>query len=399
MPDASSSTDPRPLLALVNNVQTPYRVHLHRRIVREIPSLRIASLYTHDQADQPWENQRVDEINPVLFGRGQPVVEQSHPRWAITDWNKGGRIIRWLTDNRARAVILGGYNDATRFRLIRWCRRSGVPCFVFADSNIHDDRATGIKRFVKNIVVGWVVRNVAGLMPCGSAGQKFFERYGATPDRCFYVPYEPDYDLIRSLPESDVARARTELGLPEQRRRLVVCSRLIERKRIDLAIDAFAALAGEYPEWDLVIIGSGPMREALAARVPGAIKARVIWTGFLGEQARISAIYRASHVLVCPSDIEPWGVVINEAAAAGLAIVASEVVGAAAELVENGVNGSRFEAGSLAAITRSLRQAMSPGETERLRAGSALVLERWRERGDPVAGIRRALADAGVATS
>lgn len=392
------SPDPRPLLALVNNVQTPYRVHLHRRIVREIPSLRIASLYTHDQADQPWENQRVDEINPVLFGRGHPVSQQSHPRWALADWNKGGRIIAWLKEQRAAAVILGGYNDLTRMRLIRWCRRAGIPCFVFADSNIHDDRVNGLKKVLKRAIVGWVVRNVKGLMPCGSAGTKFFERYGATADRCFFVPYEPDYDLIRSLPESDVQRARVDFGLSPERKRLVVCSRLIDRKRIDLAIDGFAALAKEFPTWDLVIIGSGPMRESLAARVPRELHDRVIWTGFLGDQSRISGIYRASHVLVCPSDLEPWGVVVNEAAAAGLAIVSSAVVGAAAELVEDGVNGYLFEAGNLDSIRERLRLVMSPSATESLRAGSAQVLARWRERGDPVQGIRKALAWANVRT-
>lgn len=396
MSATASNSDARPLLALVNNVQTPYRIHLHRRLVRELPSLRIASVYTHDQADQPWDTQRVEEINPVLFGKGQPVVEQSHPRWAFTDWRKGGRIIEWLKRESAAAVILGGYNDLTRVRLIRWCRRAGVPCFIFADSNIHDDRATGLKRAIKNICVRWVVRHAKGLMPCGSAGRKFFERYGATPERCFYVPYEPDYDLIRSLPESEVERARADLGLAPDRKRLVVCARLIDRKRIDLAIDAFAALAPDFPEWDLVVIGAGPMREALASRVPVGLSRRVIWTGFLGDQARISAIYRACHVLVCPSDIEPWGVVVNEAAAAGVAIVSSHVVGAAAELVEDGVNGYLFEAGDLEALRDRLRRAMSPDETERLRAGSRVVLARWRERGDPVRGIQRALDWAGV---
>jgi len=399
MSSSASISGSGPLLALVNNVQTPYRVHLHRRIVRELPSVRIASLYTHDQADQPWENQRVAEINPVLFGAGQPVAEQSHPRWAVQDWKKGGRIIAWLKAERAAAVVLGGYNDLTRIRLIRWCRRAGVPCFIFADSNIHDDRATGIKRVIKNVFVKWVVRNARGLMPCGSAGRRFFERYGATPDRCFYVPYEPDYDLIRSLPEAEVERARADFGLGPDRKRLVVCARLIDRKRVDLVIEAFAALAKGHPNWDLVVVGAGPMREALGERVPADLRHRVVWTGFLGEQSRISAIYRASHVLVCPSDLEPWGVVVNEAAAAELAIVASEVVGAAAELVEDGVNGFLFEAGNLEALKEKLERAMSPDQTDRLRAGSALVLARWRERGDPVQGIRKALAWAGVAIS
>ena len=388
--------DHRPLLALINNVQTPYRVHLHRRIARELSDVRIASIYTHDQADQPWEAERVDEINPVRFGRGQPMVEQGALRWMIHDWKKAGRIIQWLNEHRACAVILGGYNDSTRLRLIHWCRRVGVPCFVWGDSNIHGDLASGLKQVVRTQVVRWVVRNAVGLMPCGTFGQMFFERYGAEPERCFFVPYEPDYELIRSVPESAVAEVRTAFGLGQARRRLVVCARLVRAKRVDLAVDAFAAVADERPEWDLVIIGDGVLSNELKARVPAALQWRVIWTGFIGDQARISAIYRASDVLICPSDYEPWAVVINEAAAAGLAIVASSVVGAAAELVKDGVNGRLFPAGDLRALTECLRDVTSAGSINWLRAGSADVLADWQRRGDPVEGIRRALRFAGV---
>ncbi len=390
------TSSPAPLLAIINNVQTPYRVHLHRRIVREMPDVRIASLYTHDQADQPWESQRIEEINPVLFGKGHPVAAQSSPRWFVSDWRKAARIAAWLKANDARAVILGGYSDITRLRLIRWCRRAGIPCFIFADSNIFGDTATGLKRAVKNKLVRWVVRNATGLMPCGTFGQRFFERYGADPKRCFFVPYEPDYDLIASLPEAHVAKARADFGLDPARKRLVVCARLVQWKRVDLAINAFSAIAAQRPEWDLVIIGDGPIRDQLRASVPPALASRVIWTGFIGEQSRISAVYRASHALICPSDFEPWAVVINEAAAAGLAIIASSVVGAAAELVRDDVNGYFFPAGDLAALTDRLTKLTAPGAVSRLQHGSSEVLAHWRRTGDPIQGIRSALKFAGV---
>ncbi|MBX3378029.1 MAG: glycosyltransferase family 4 protein [Phycisphaeraceae bacterium] len=389
----------RPLVALINNVQTPYRIHLHRRIVREIPEIRIASVYTHDQPDQPWESRRIDEINPILFGQGHPVVEQARLKWVRSDWRKGGRITAWLRDQNASAVILGGYNDLTRLRIIRWCRRAGVPCFIFADSNIKGDTATGLRRLIKRMFVGWVVRNVTGLMPCGTLGRAFFERYGADPKRCYFVPYEPDYDLIRGIDEQSVSEARRAFGLRPDRRHLVVCARLVQFKRVDLAIDAFAAIAGERPEWDLVIIGDGPLRAELQARVPATLRERVKWAGFVGEQARVSALYRASDVLLCPSDYEPWAVVINEAVGAGMAVVASDVVGAAAELVRDGVNGAIFHAGDLGGLIGKLREVTAPTNIDQFKGGSEGVLAAWRSRGDPIKGTRAALADAGVIPS
>jgi glycosyltransferase involved in cell wall biosynthesis len=70
-------------------------------------------------------------------------------------------------------------------------------------------------------------------------------------------------------------------------------------------------------------------------------------------------------VLALPSDYEPWALVINEAAAAGLPSVSSDVVGATAELVRNGVNGRLFPVGSRRGAERCLRDVTRPGASTR----------------------------------
>jgi glycosyltransferase involved in cell wall biosynthesis len=193
-----------------------------------------------------------------------------------------------------------------------------------------------------------------------------------------------------------VETARQRFGLAAGRRRIVYSGRLADVKRVDLLVDAFATVAGDRPDWDLLVVGDGPLREALAGRIPPALRGRVTWTGFLDDQETISALYKSCDVLVLPSEYEPWAVVINEAAAAGLAIVASDVVGAAAELVRDGVNGRTFPAGDGAALTAALRDVTAPDVTapdraDAMKAASAAVLADWRRRGDPVEGLRAAL--------
>jgi glycosyltransferase involved in cell wall biosynthesis len=386
---------PRPLVAIIANVQTPYRLHVHRRIARELPEIRIASLYTHSHPDQPWNSDFDPIINPVQFGQGEGAEEQGRSGH-LREWRKGGRIVRWLREHNVAAVVLGGYSDMARVRIISACHRLGIPCYLYGDSNIHGDRAAGVLRRVKNTLLQWVVRSTSGVLPCGTLGAQYFARYGAKPDHTFFFPCEPDYELIWSLSDEAIESARQRFGLARQRRRVVVCARLVTWKRVDLVIDAFAAIASERPDWDLVIVGDGPERQALEERGREKIPGRMIWTGFVGDQSVVSAVYRASDVLVCPSDYEPWAVVINEAVAAGMAIVASNVVGAAAELVVEDVNGSIFPAGSLSHLTESLRWVTGPENIERLKAGSDPVLADWRRRGDPVDGLRRALGFAGV---
>lgn len=387
----------RPGLAIVSNGLPPYRLHLHRRIAREIPELRLWSVLTHLDGSSAWAQQAPPEIGPVPFhAPGETSAVQMRPRRAPLEWAKGGRVIRWIKRHNVGAVVVLGYNDAGRVRLIRWCARRGVPVFLFGDSNVRGDAARGWRGLVKRAALRRIVRRCSGVLPCGTLGRDYFLRYGADPGRVFYVPYEPDYDLIARLPADAIERVRARFALPPGRRRLVYSGRLAPVKRADLLIDAFAAVADRRPEWDLLVVGDGPERQALEARLPDRLRGRVVWTGFLDDQATVSALYRLSDALVIPSDYEPWALVVNEAVAAGLAVVSSDAVGAAAELVRDGVNGRTFPRGDLTALTECLLDVTAPGRAAALRANSPMVLADWRRRGDPVRGLRDALGSAGV---
>lgn len=385
----------KPDIAVISNVQTPYRLHAHLRLARELTEVTLWSLYTHGQPDQPWQLADEAETNPVHFGRGEDVTRAADPRRAYREWRRGGRIIGWLRERGIAAVVITGYNDAGRLRIIRWCRAAGVPLLMHADSNV---RAvpTGIKRFIKPPIVRWVVRRCNAFLPFGSAGAEYFRQYGAPGEGIFYFPAEPDYERILNLSREAIEAAASGHSLRAGRRRFVFCARMLARKRPDLALRAFEAIADERPEWDLVMIGDGPLAGELKAAVPEGLRGRITFTGFIGVQDEISAIYRCSDVLVFPSDYEPWGLVVNEAATAGMAIVASDVVGSVPELVKEGVNGRVFRAGSLESLKCAMLEVSSPGTIDRLKEASPDIAAAWRREGDPVQGLRLALRYVGV---
>jgi len=386
----------RPGIAIVSNSHTPYRLHLHRRIVREIPEVQLHSLYTHETSSAPWQFGGGEDIGAVMFGKGESSDIQADLKHAAREWRRGGKIIRWMKEHHVRFVLMMGYNDPGRLRMIRWCHKAGIPCWMFGDSNILGDNAAGMKALVKRIVVRKIVSWCDGILSCGSLGRAYFVKYGADVERCGYFPYEPDYDLIQSLTAEQIEQARVRFNLPNGRRRIVFSGRLTQVKRPDLVIDSFAAIAAQRPDWDLLLIGDGVLRQSMESSVPAELRSRVCFTGFMDDQATVSALYRLSDILVLPSDYEPWALVINEAAAAGLAIVSSNIVGAAAELVRDGVNGRVFPPGDLAAMTRCLLEITDPAKIDAAKAASATVLADWRVRGDPVNGLRLAMKKAGV---
>lgn len=391
-PDAS--TKDRPRLAIVANAPAPYRIAQHTRLARELTEVETFSLFKHEFNNQRYTLELPDEIKPVVFGVGEAMDSKNKGAAALKQWSRGGEIIRWIETAGVDALIVTGYNDLGLLRLIGHAHKRGLPCFMFTDSNVHGDRATGLARTIKNLYVPWVVRHLTGLLPCGRRGVEYYERYGADRNRCFYMPHEPDYAAIEAVGDDKVSAMRAEYGLKPERKYINFTARMAQVKRPDLLIEAFARIAGERPQWDLLMIGSGPLDDEMKARVPAGLKDRVVWAGFQDGMDRLAALYKLSHIYCLPSDYEPWAATVIEGCACGCAMVVSDVVGAAPEVVENGVNGQQFRSGSVDSLIEALLDVTA--NADNYRAASPGVSAAWRERGDPVQGVRDALRFSGV---
>ncbi len=388
----------RPCIAMIHVVPTPYWMHFHRRIVSECPEIDLRVAYTHDVAEQSWKMDASQDVNAVSFGGGKPWLPKKPVQITIREWNKAGRIIRWLRAQQPAAVVLAGYSDAGRVRLIESCHRRGWPLFLHGDSNIHGDRFTGLKQRVKRVLVKRVVSRCTGVLPFGSAGRQFYLRYGASAEQIFYVPGEPDYSVIERVTSAEVETVRARYSFGAERRRFVFSGRLITLKRVADLIDGFVKIAERRSDWDLVIVGDGPLKEELQARVPDVLRDRVRWCGFIAEAATLGAVYRACDVLVLPSDEDAWALVVNEAMAAGMTVVVSDVVGAAEDLVRDRESGRKFPRGDVDALAEALLDVSEPANLDRYKSESVKILNEWRQRGDPVEGLRAALRWAGVLT-
>jgi phosphatidyl-myo-inositol alpha-mannosyltransferase len=109
-------------------------------------------------------------------------------------------------------------------------------------------------------------------------------------------------------------------------RKLLFVGRLDERKGFPVAIDAFERLAADRPDLHLVVVGDGPQREALD-RLPTLLRARVTMLGAVPNE-ELPPIHAACDLYLGPSTGgESFGIVLIEAMAAGLPVVASDTPG------------------------------------------------------------------------
>lgn len=385
----------RPVVAIITNVQTPYRVAMHRRLIREIPEVQFYSVYTHDKADQNWSAKEDADTNPVHFGAGDSSDEQVSFGAQGREFAKGGKLIEWMKSVGVNAIIVGGYSDLGRIRTMLYSKMHGIPVFLLSDSNIHSERFGGWRKLLKKVFLTSLSGVFDKVLVGGENGMRFYRQYGISESQFLRFGIEVDYGQIESIRDEQIAQARAKYDLPAHRKRIVFCGRMEQVKRPDLMLRSFLAIADDRPDWDLVMIGAGSLLDSLRNSIPPHLTDRVRWLGFIDDPHIIFSVYRACDALALSSGREPWGLVVNEAAASGLAIVSADRVGAVPELVKPGLNGMLFETGNLESLTQALREITEPGVSERMGVESKRVLAEYRNTTDPVRAMRAALRSSG----
>lgn len=139
---------------------------------------------------------------------------------------------------------------------------------------------------------------------------------------------------------------------------------LIEQKKVDVNIRAFAAFYERYPQATLTIVGSGPDREALEELCRDlGVQDAVRFTGQLSNREALSELGKAQF-FVMPSVREGFGIVYLEAMASGCITIGTEGEGIA-DLIQDGVNGFLVPPDDSAAIVEQVEYCLERPELAR----------------------------------
>jgi glycosyltransferase involved in cell wall biosynthesis len=201
-----------------------------------------------------------------------------------------------------------------------------------------------------------VFRAAAAVTACSPDLAERAMRLGALPAETVTIPYGVDHERFRPADHAAREAMRQELGLRPGERLVLAGGRLVHKKGLDVAIDAFAtdAVRAAGPA-RLVLFGYGDLLETLQAQVARlGLADRVLFTGRV-ERDRVPALYAAADLFLLPSVHDHAGNVdglpntLLEAMATGLPIVASDVVGVPT-VIDSGIEGVLVPEGDAAAL-------------------------------------------------
>jgi len=251
---------------------------------------------------------------------------------------------RWIVSQEA--IIIYGYSQPWMIFAMVLCRTRRIPYLLRGDSRL-DSHSTGIRGFLRNIIVRLAVSASSACLAIGQLNEDFYHSYGAK--RVTFAPYSVDDERFARPPKIGRTELLARWGMHPSKAVIMFCGKLYPGKR---PLDIIAATKLLPYEVSTLFVGDGILADRIRATLSpghGAV------TGFV-NQSELPSYYHLADILVLPSEAEKWGLVVNEAMAAGALPVVSDRVGAAADLVCG--LGEVYPCGDIAALAEALNRAL-----------------------------------------
>lgn len=277
---------------------------------------------------------------------GDEQVEVLHGNFLV----KLARLSKLVAQPGVELIGLAGWGHPLLMAalLLGWANKISVT--VGSDTQF-DSLKAGWRRAFKRLIFPLLFRMPKLFFPAGSRQGAYIQRYGVPQSRIRIAQMTVD---VRSI-MAQVDRYRKEsapLVSPDKPTVFLYVGRLESYKGVVDLLEAFVNLGAEMERSRLIIVGDGSLR----SKVETFVRAypSIEYLGRLAGEPLWRA-YSGANVFVLPSHVEPWGLVINEAMAASLAVIATDRVGCVDDLVHEGENGRVVPSASPVCLAEAMR--------------------------------------------
>lgn len=275
-------------------------------------------------------------------------------------------------------IAYTGYAYASFWILAAAAKASGTALLFSTDAQDLTPRdGSPWKAHIKRLLLPWIFSLADTVIVPSSAGVKFISSLGIPEQRIVLTPFVVNNEWwLAQAKQVNRAAVRQEWHIPEDSPVVLFCAKLQPWKRPQDALQAF--IKANVPDSYLVFAGEGPLRSQLEAEAKAlGIAERVRFLGFV-NQSQLPSVYRSADLFVCPSEYEPFGVVVNEAMLCGCPVVVSDRVGARHDLVQNYQTGLVYPCGNLDALAEILQTVLGNQELlQKMVAATTKRMESW----------------------
>lgn len=302
----------------VTNIPSPYRIEFWNQLGKKIDLT--VWFEASNESNREWEINGLGDHFKFKFLKGITLGINMHI-------NKIP--FKELKEDKFDICVLGCYSTPTEMLLIQWLKMNKIPFILNSDGGFikNENRLkANLKRYFISSANYW--------LSSGKNCTKYLTYYGAKEDLINEYSFSSitEYDMCRFLKNNREKKIKDNITI-------LSIGRFVKEKGFDKLIESFAIILQKYHNVKLIIIGGGPEKDnyiELTKKL--GIFDEVIIMDYI-QKKYLDKYWLESDIFVFPTEEDVWGLVLNEAIAAGLPIVTSLKSGAAYDLVKDGDNG------------------------------------------------------------
>ena len=220
-----------------------------------------------------------------------------------------------------KLIVHTGWAHKGWLRFDRWMKQRGARVVTTVDNQFKGNLRQWAGAVWFRI---WLRQHFDAALVPGRSATRLVRFLGMPAERVFTGYYGAYEGIYTAGPR-----------LAQRRKEFLFVGQLIQRKGVDVLLQAFRLYRAQGGDWNLRILGSGPYAKECEGD-------GIIFTGF-GQARAVAQQMQESRCLVLPSREDHWPTVVCESIASGMAVIASRWVGSAEDLIRNGLNGRTIQ--------------------------------------------------------
>ena len=264
-------------------------------------------------------------------------------------------------------ILIYGWAHFIHLRIIRYFK--GKTLILFRGDSTLLVQSSSLKKFCKKLALRFLYKHIDKALYVGTNNRAYFKQYGITEAQLFFAPHAIDNKRFSTTTKSEL---RNDLKLGSDDILILYAGKFEPVKNPELLLRAFLEL--RLPHAHLLFTGDGVLKNKLKSQSQYCKKVHFM---SFQNQSKMPGIYQSCDLFCLPSNNDSWGLSVNEAMAAGKAILVSDNVGAAADLVGN-ENGKIFKHNDLKDIkTKLLEMTTNRSDLQQKGASSLKIIADW----------------------
>lgn len=287
-----------------------------------------------------------------------------------------------LTKYAPDCILVIGWNYDSHKKIILHFGKK-IPVWFRGDSTRLDEQ-TRLKSLLKYIYLRYIYSYIDTAFYVGLNNKAYFKKYGFKPNQLVFCPHSIDNGRFAEEHSEERKQLRASLGLTDNDLLVLFAGKFEKKKNPLLLLDSFIAL--NQPNSHILFVGNGHLEESLKSKAallknhPDTcdLYTRIHFMSFQNQKA-MPAIYQSCDLFCLPSSGpgETWGLAVNEAMAAGKAILISDKVGCGIDLVKAEINGEIFQSGNQADLMIKLRGMLDKTILREYGIHSKEIIKSW----------------------